>query len=257
MLQIIGILYISGWVLGLVALIMILVKYKKKMKNINQLYDYERYIGYINRLVTIKANSIDNRKIIDNKEEKRLEIWETRPDKKDIWLSSVYYVETPEDITEEVSVSSVRAGCGGIGWAWNPMQQSNPYVINSINQYYYPQFAQTSYTDEKCTQYAFKVMVRVIFISKEVDREFLDNKRPELYNSYVYIVNQYNPFYDDVYRINRDGFIDNRGCSTDYLRNEILYSIPRDELNNIIESKRKSNYRLFKHLNLYLRNGDE
>ena len=170
MLQIIGILYISGWVLGLVALIMILVKYKKKMKKINQLYDYERYIGYINRLVTIKANSIDNRKIIDNKEEKRLEIWETRPDKKDIWLSSVYYVETPEDITEEVSVSSVRAGCGGIGWTWNPMQQSNPYVINSINQYYYPQFAQTSYTDEKCTQYAFKVMVRVIFISKEVDR---------------------------------------------------------------------------------------
>ena len=34
MLQIIGVLYISGWVLSLVALITVLIKYKKKMKRI-------------------------------------------------------------------------------------------------------------------------------------------------------------------------------------------------------------------------------
>ena len=44
MLQIIGGLYISGWVLSLVALITVLVKYKKKMKRIGKMRLSEAYL---------------------------------------------------------------------------------------------------------------------------------------------------------------------------------------------------------------------
>ena len=131
MLQIIGGLYISGWVLGLVALITVLIKYKKKMKRIKNLYNYDRHCDTIVKSITMRASEIDGRILINNKEERRIELWE-KSRGKDIHISSIYYVDDPEDISHQSN--PYIAGFGGSG-GYNPLD--NAYSFYNVINYYY------------------------------------------------------------------------------------------------------------------------
>lgn len=267
MLQLIGGLYISGWVLSLVALIAILIKYKKKMKRIGNLYNYSRHCDTIVTCITFRASEIDNRMLIDNKEEKRIELWE-KSRGKDIHISSIYYVDDPEDISDQSfpytagfggsgGSGGVRriynGGCGGSG-GYNPLANVDPFNI-VINRYYWNM--NTSEEDKKPEKeyknYAYKIPIEAIFISEEAYDEFEMQNHKSLANSYVYVVNPYAEFRDNVYRIGSDGYL-TRGCSNFHFKNEILYSMSSTEFYNLVESKRKANYKFFKHFNFYLRN---
>ena len=268
MLQIIGILYIVGWVLGLVALIIILIRYFKKSRSISSLYKYSRYIDIFIPEIQISAYEHDRQMLIDNKEERRIETWDTSDPNKKIHLRSMYYIHDtePVDLTKEIKIHDAGYGGSGygnfiidpyrgIGLANNP---TNPYsyIVNTyINQYYAPKFVQDGFNgdpDQTETCYKFKIVVRIIFISDEVFMEFDSKRHKSIANSYLYVVNRNTKYNDVMYMINSDGYLSNIPASS-----AVLNEIPYEDRYNIIESKRKSNYRLFKHLNLYLRNGDE
>lgn len=249
MLQIIGVLYISGWVLSLVALITVLIKYKKKMKRIKNLYNYDRHCDTIVKRITFRASEIDNRKLIDNKEERRIELWE-KSRGKDIFISSVYYVDDPEDISHQSN--PYIAGFGGSG-GYNPL--ANAYSFNNVINYYYCNInnEDAKEPDNEYKNYAYIIPIEALFISEEILYEFERQPHKRLANSYVYVVNLCTELYDNVYRVGSDGYL-TRGCSNFYFKNEILYSMSSTEFYNLVESKRKANYKLFKHFNFYLRN---
>ena len=264
MLQIIGGLYIGGWVLSLVALIVVLVKYKKKMKRIKNLYNYGRYCDTIVKSITMRASEIDGRMLINNKEERRIELWE-KSRGKGIHISSIYYIDDPEDISDQSfpyiadfggsgSVRGIYNGGGGGSGGYNPLANVDPFNI-VINRYYWN--INTSEEDKEPEKeyknYAYKIPIEVIFISEEAYNEFEMQQHKSLANSYVYVVNPYAGFRDNVYRVGSDGYL-TRGCSNFYFKNEILYSMSSTEFYNLVESKRKANYKLFKHFNFYLRN---
>ena len=258
MLQIIRGLYISGWVLSLVALIIVLIKYKKKMKKIGNLYNYGRYCDVITRQVTIRASEIDKRMLIDNKEERRIELWEESNGKK-LHISSTYYIEDPEDVSDQVSpyIADLAGGggSGGCGYynPYNPL--ANTCAFNNVINYYYSNVNTFEEKESKkeYKNYAFRTPIEVIFISEEAYYEFERQRHESLINSYVYVVNPYAEFRDAVYRVGSDGYI-TRGCSNFYFKNEILYAMSSTEFYSLVESKRKTNYKLFKHFNFYLRN---
>ena len=254
MLQIIGGLYISGWVLSLVALIVVLIKYKKKMKRIKNLYNYDRHCDTIVKSITMRASEIDGRILINNKEERRIELWE-KSRGKDIHISSVYYVDDPEDISDQsFPYIADLTGGGGSGGYYNPLANVDPFNI-VINTYYRNMntYEGTKEPKKEYKNYAYKIPIEVIFISEEAYNEFEMQQHKSLANSYVYVVNPYTELHDNVYRVGSDGYL-TRGCSNFYFKNEILYSMSSTEFHNLVESKRKANYKLFKHFNFYLRN---
>ena len=258
MLQIIGGLCISGWVLSLVALITILIKYKKKMKRIGYLYNYSRHCDTIIKCITFRTSEIDKRMLIDNKEERRIERWEESNGKK-LHISSTYYIEDPEDVSDQVRpyIADLAGGggSGGCGYynPYNPL--ANTCAFNNVINYYYRNVNTFEEKESKkeYKNYAFRTPIKVIFISEEAYYEFERQRHESLINSYVYAVNPYAEFRDAVYRVGSDGYI-TRGCSNFYLKNEILYDMSSTEFYNLVESKRKANYKLFKLFNFYLRN---
>ena len=254
MLQIIGGLYIGGWVLSLVALIAVLIKYKKKMKRIKNLYNYGRYCDTVIKRITFRASEIDGRMLINNKEERRIELWE-KSRGKDIHISSVYYVDDPEDISHQNNpyIADLAGGGGGGSGGYNPL--ANAYSFNNIINYYYRNIntEDAKEPDNEYKNYAYIIPIEAIFISEEAYDEFEMQPHKRLANSYVYVVNPYTELHDNVYRVGSDGYL-TRGCSNFYFKNEILYSMSSTEFYNLVESKRKANYKLFKHFNFYLRN---
>ena len=266
MLQIIGGLYISGWVLSLIALITILIKYKKKMKKIGNLYNYSRHCDTVVKRITFRTSEIDNRMLIDNKEERRIELWEKSSDK-DIHLSSIYYVDDPKDISDQdfpypyiadlggnSYIRSIYLGGSGGSGGYNPLANVDPFNI-VINKYYWNMSTheETKEPEKEYKNYAYEIPIEAIFISEEAYYEFERQQHKSLANSYVYVVNPYTELYDRVYRVGSDGYL-TMGCSNSYFKNAILYSMSSTEFYNLVESKRKANYKLFKHFNFYLRN---
>ena len=269
MLQIIGGLYISGWVLSLVALITVFIKYKKKMKRIKNLYNYGRHCDTMIKCITFRASEIDKRMLIDNKEERRIELWEESSNGEKIRLSSVYYVDDPKDISDQDfpyiadlggnggngCIRGIYNGGSGGSGGYNPLANAiDPFNI-VINTYY--RNMNTSKEDKEPEKeyknYAYEIPIEAIFISEEAYYEFERQQHKSLANSYVYVVNPYTELYDRVYRVGSDGYL-TMGCSNSYFKNEILCSMSSTEFYNLVESKRKANYKLFRHFNFYLRN---
>lgn len=254
MLHLIGKLYIFGWVVSIILVVIVLLKYFSKMKRIKEFYNYGRNSDIVEAKITVRAYSRDNQKLVNNKEEQRIEVWQTSKLSNDIHIRSIYYIGEAQEFAEEVS--GYEGGTGGSG-CYNPLSNTslNIYDLYGINEYYNSHFAKTTNPgDEKYIRYIDNITVRVIFVNKEELGRADSRLWRSLYNSYVYVVDPYNESFDAGYFINKDGYFEKGWLSTQRIKDILLEEISSNQFYCLVESKRKRNYRLFKGLNFYLRN---